>query len=389
MKKILVICSRIPYPLIGGDKIRMFNSLKLLSEKYSVDLLFINNEKTKSEYINELKKYCDNVYNFDFMKIKFIMNTLKGIFINKNPLQVNYYYFNKVKTFIEKNYSKYDTIYCNHIRTTEYIRKYNKIIRIVDFVDSIAMNYEKAEKNSSGLWKIIYKIENKRLKKYEMKISNEFDKSIIISKIDKNYIVSQGGNTSINVVNNYINIDEENERCPVEKDSLCFVGKMNYEPNINAVKYFVNNIFYNLREKKKKLKFYIVGAQPVETVKKLEKENKVIVTGFVNDPKEYVVKSELFIAPMVSGAGVQNKIIEAMAIGKCVVTTRIGAEGLENLEGNELVICNSEKEFIDKIIYLLDNPNEKNKIGKNAKYYIQNNLSKNIVKEKFFEYLER
>lgn len=386
MKKILFLCSRPPYPLIGGDRIRLFNSIKMLKKIYIVDVLFINDEITPNSTIIELRKICNEVVFFDFPKRQFYVNVFLGLLKNKNPLQINYYYFKKIQIWINENQSSYSCIYCNHIRTTEYVKNIKPHNKIVDFVDSIAMNYEKAEKNSKGIWKFIYKIDKKRVAKYEVEISKLFDKKIIISNTDKEYIVNRGGCNKIEVINNFISVSEDYVEKKI-KSNICFLGKMNYEPNVTAMKYFVSEIYGKLLIKIKKVNFYIIGAYPTDEIKQFGSIKGITVTGFVDNPKEYLLGTDLIVAPMVSGAGVQNKILEAMSLGKCIVTTAIGVEGLENLSGEEIVVCDSSEEMIEKIIMLLEDKEERERIGDSAKKYIKENLTEDLISERFLNHL--
>ena len=139
-KKLLFIFFRPPFPLIGGDKIRMFQKLKALSKIYDVDVLFLNEEKTKPNIISEIKKWAENVYAFDINKNKFRLNTLRGFLLNRKPLQVNYFYHKKVQKWVDKNITIYDAVFCSTIRTTEYVID-KPIYKIVDFVDAISLNY--------------------------------------------------------------------------------------------------------------------------------------------------------------------------------------------------------------------------------------------------------
>ena len=386
MKKLLFLCSRSPYPLVGGDKIRMFNSLKMLSEQYCVDLLFINDKPISSSTKEVLSKYCNEIYPFVVTKTSHIFKTFIGLFSNTKPLQVNYYYDKKIQNWVDRNINNYDAVYCNHIRTTEYVRNHS-IIKIVDFVDSIAMNYEKACKTSSGFWKIIYKIEKNRVKSYEKEIAREFDKRIIISDVDKSYI-EENEHFSIKVVGNFVAEILFDKNIQRRKNQICFLGKMDYEPNVSAVCYFVNKLFPQLKRLFPDLIFKVIGSQPLKKIRKLNDIEGIEVTGFVDNPYNVIHESQLFIAPMVSGAGIQNKILEAMKMGKAVITTSIGAEGLNKLTGREIIVCNSDEELINNIIDLLLNEEKSNLLGKQAKAYIEKYYSKTIITKIFLDYLE-
>jgi len=388
MKKVLVLCSRPPYPLNSGGQIRMFNNIKMLSKKYIVDLLYINNDNSRPESLLEMKKYCRNVHSFEFKKYKFIRNTLLGLFRNSKPLQVNYYYFKEMQNWIDKNSNEYNLIFCNHIRTTEYVKNLKKF-KIVDFVDSIAMNYEKALKNSGFLWKLVYLVECKRVREYEAYMNQTFDKSMITSIIDSEYI-EKTSKKQVKIINHFISkkIDfEKLANIVQEEKSICFLGKMNYEPNVNAVIYFANEILPKLKSKIQNLKFYVIGGSPTERINKLTSQG-IIVTGFVDDIDTLISKMNLFVAPMISGSGIQTKILEAMLLKKCVVTTPIGAEGLENLTGDELIITKNSTDMIERIESLLLDSEKRKSVGESAYNYIKNYLTEESVSKEFLQYIE-
>ncbi|MCH5243117.1 MAG: glycosyltransferase [Muribaculaceae bacterium] len=168
-------------------------------------------------------------------------------------------------------------------------------------------------------------------------------------------------------------------------DYITFVGKMDYEPNILAVEYFVKHIFINLLTEFPNLQFNIVGAKPSKSVYKLTKYNNVVVTGFVDSLLPYWINSKIIVAPMLTGSGIQNKILQAMAHQCCVMTTSIGAEGLDPNCG--LTICNSISEWIKTITILLNNKDTRITCGKIARKYIIDNMSKEIVEKQFSKFL--
>lgn len=385
MKRILFITSRVPYPLVGGDKIRVFNTLKMLSKEYEIDLLCMDNNPLNQESKRILSDFCKNIYFFQISKIQHYIKTLLGFLRNKKPLQVNYYYDKKIQNWLNSNIDNYHAVYCNLIRTTEYVRPFS-LPKYVDFVDSIAMNYEKAYTKSSGIWKLIYKVEKIRVKNYEKIIAKEFDKKFIISQVDRSYIDKEN-KLDIQVIGNFVPNISVDKNIQVKDYQFCFLGKMDYEPNISAVVYFVEKIFPKVKQKYPNAIFKIIGANPTKRVRELERTEGVIVTGFVENPYIFVQESMLFVAPMVSGAGVQNKILEAMSMGKCVVTTPIGAEGLDNLTGGELVVCENDTDFCDKICYLLTDKIEVENIGIKAREYINRYYSQERLTTIFLNFL--
>lgn len=192
----------------------------------------------------------------------------------------------------------------------------------------------------------------------------------------------------IHTVGNMVNVP------PVESiakhnsnDQIIFVGKMSYEPNVVAVTFFSTKIFPNLKNKFPNLHFYIIGANPDSRVKKLSEIEGIVVTGFVDSIEPYFQNSTIVVAPMLTGAGIQNKIIQAMSYGCCVATTSIGAEGLI-IEKNEIAIYNTEEDWISGVEKLLLDVNERKVLGRKARDYVKNNLSKDVIAKQFNAFIE-
>lgn len=185
--RILFISSRPIYPIIGGDQIRTEQQLDFLSRHYQVDVVFLSNSKYPDT--QSYLKFASSAKAFFRPKIYCLFGTLRFIF-NKLPLQVNYYYDRNLQQYINRISKDYEMVFCNNIRTTEFARKLCGPKKVIDFVDAISMNYDKARKYSSGLKKLIYEIDYRRCRAYEKILLNEFDACSIISEVDKKYIES-------------------------------------------------------------------------------------------------------------------------------------------------------------------------------------------------------
>ena len=381
-KKVLAIFFRPPYPPVGGDKIRMYQNLRFLSELYTVDALYINDGSSNEAVHSHIEQWCNRAIRFDLPRSGFFFNTLRGLFFNVKPLQVNYFYHRSIQHWVDKNIDTYEAVFVNTLRTAEYVKN-KRVFKIIDFIDAISMNYEKAAQHQKiGIWKLLYTIDKVRLRHYERELLEKFDRHLIISEIDREYILKDARNTDLKIVPNAVYLNRATE-LNTEVDGISFLGKMDYEPNITAVNYFVKEIFPEVRKSIGNAQFTIVGINPTKQVQKLGKIAGVHVLGFVENFEEHIRGSKLIVAPMISGAGIQNKILQAMALEKCVITTEIGAEGLPEITNEQLIITTSKDEMINQIIELYDDKSTREHIGRSAKNYIARYFDEKRIKEMF------
>lgn len=187
MKRLLFISSRPIYPIIGGDQIRTAQQLEFLCTKYKVDVIYQAEVRSKVQ-LGRCTSSVSLVKCFYSSKLVNCLRTLHSL-CNRLPLQVNYYYDKAMKQYIDSHLSEYDVVFCNNIRTTEYVRKASNIVKVVDFVDAISMNYEKAKERARGLKKLIYEIDYRRCRRYEHQVLKDFDRCATISEIDRQYIL--------------------------------------------------------------------------------------------------------------------------------------------------------------------------------------------------------
>lgn len=381
---------RPPFPINGGDKIRMIQMYNLLSNYYCIDILYLYSGKNDTKFPHKEFQFINKVHAFKISKFHSYLKTLKGFFLNDLPLQVNYYNKKSVQIWIDNNIHSYEYAFCGTIRMANYLKTHS-LIKVLDFVDAISLNYHKAyEIQKVSLWKLIYRIDKARTLAYELKMIKHFQKRIIISEIDRDYLYqNMGHHEHIEVVENYVNMNKLQEHIS-EEDYILFVGKMNTKPNEHAVISFCENVFCKLNICNENIKFCIVGACPSNKVKNLARLYKnVIVTGYVDDLETVFLKSKIVVAPMVSGAGLQNKIIQAMNIGKCVVTTSIGAEGLHNVnKKREIVVEDNFQQMKMKIELLLKDSKKRKEIGRKGRDYVHSQFNMNRIKENLWQYLE-
>ncbi|GAB6072772.1 glycosyltransferase family 4 protein [Venenivibrio stagnispumantis] len=383
-KTILFLTSRLPYPPIGGDRLKNYWLLKILSKHFKVHLVSIAEEDIPKQFYNWADEIGITYKIFRKQKRDFYFNAFKGLF-NNLPLQVNYYYFKDVQEYIDSVYKEYDLLFATLVRTSAYVINKEKP-KILDMADSIGLNYAKSkEKTKSIFWKLIYGIESKRLINYEKLCIEKFDKTLFFNQEEEKYFNNPMKTIWIpHGVNE--NLLKYNKTDETWKNSIVFFGKMNYQPNIDATLWFIENVLPKIN---KNLQFVVVGAYPPESLKKLESKYKNLkILGYVDDPYVILKSSLCIVAPMQTGGGIQNKVLESMALGTINIVSSLAAKPIGAKHGEHFFVCDKPDEIVKLINYIYQNPEKYEMIKKNAREYIRNNFTWSIYEKKLLRIIE-
>ncbi|MBA4319896.1 MAG: hypothetical protein C0412_15970, partial [Flavobacterium sp.] len=360
--KILIITPRIPYPPFRGDKLKIYNISRLLAKNNEVTVVTFIVNKNETEYVDELGKIGLKVHTVYLPKYKSFLNLVRSIF-SFNPLQVSYFYSGQMKQKIREltSENEYDVVYFHLLVTMQYFKDIlsRSTLRVADFTDSISLylsRYVKMVKNP--ILKFAYYYELFSVRFYEKK-AKQFDTLFICSDADKKSLEKRDIHNNIQILLNGINLETFSmDSIKPEKNRIIFSGNMPYFPNSDAVFFFAKEIFPLIVEKIPDCKFYIVGQNPSAKILALKSDN-IIVTGFVEDIRKEYLLSEVNVAPIRFGAGTLNKIIEAMGLGVPTVATSLSIEGFPAELKKYIKIGNSPKEFADRVVEILTNPEYK------------------------------
>jgi sugar transferase (PEP-CTERM/EpsH1 system associated) len=381
--ELLVVLSRVPYPLDKGDKLRAYHQLKLLSESHNISLFCLNEGKIHPEAKTELKKLCKRVEVVQFSKFRLLLNLVKS-FKNKLPFQVNYFLSKKAKSKFEQFCEDQipDLIYCQLVRTAEYVKKYQTIPLVLDYMDSLSSAMSRRSKTSNWFFKNVIKNEANRLSKYEDNLASVFHAQTIISKQDFE-LLPLHNKSNLQIIPN--GVDLKNFK-PIEtaKDfDFVFVGNMAYPPNVDAVCYFAEEIFPLILEKKPESNFLISGTQPTSRVIGLASKN-IKITGFVKDITNSYARAKVFVAPLRQGAGLQNKLLEAMAMELPFVSTPIAYNAL-GLAMDSNLCADNKIAFAENCIKFIDDEKLRNSTGKALRQFTENQYSWQMQSKKLNE----
>ena len=373
--KIVIITPRVPEILDKGDKLRIFYQIKYLSISNEIHLISLGSNR-KEKLNKELEKYVTSFHLIITSKKKRILNLIYYSITKKLPLQVSYYYSQNNKEKINQIITnlKPDYIYSQLIRTAEYIKDRNEQ-KIIDFMDCFSLGLKRRSKTSNILIRSIILFEYKRVKKYESKIFDFFQKHSIISEFDQKHI-NHKQNKKIIIIKNGIDTTYFKRKTnKYEKNTIIFVGNMSYKPNVIAAKFICEKILPLVEKEIKNTKVIIAGSNPSQEVKRLSKLSKnIIITGFMEDIREAYEKGTVFIAPMFIGSGLQNKLLEAMSMKIPCITTELANRSL-NATKNEIIIASNEQQFAKSCIKLFNKKEESLNMIKNGYKFVKSKFN--------------
>lgn len=380
----------------SGEGSPAFNLIKNLSKKHEIHLLFTNLDFEKREY-PDLSQYCKTInfvnINSEESQLNKILKLLKN---NINLFKKNQKFFSSIyhpemekKIKKKLNREKIDIIFTN-CPTSPYVRNIDKpkVAHVMDCGSNASIkNFWNSKKYIDKLYWILSYFQYKWI---ERSVLTNFNRCVVISKGEYKALHNSSKKLNISIIPNGI---DGNFFTPIKTKeqwpSIIFFGTMNHPPNVEAVLYFYSNIYINIKQKNPQIKFYVVGQKPAKELSPLKEDSSVIITGFVEDVRPFIAKSSVVIAPFISGTGVKNKVLEAMSMGKVVVSTLIGARGIDAINNEEIIIVDDPKEFANKIVNILSNPKLSKDIGYNARKKVLDIYSNESSTKSFESIFER
>lgn len=369
-KRFLFISTRPIVPNKDGYTVRPYNFLKLL-KKQNVYVKLVS-FCTKEEYTiidrEALKEVCDEFIPIYINRKLSYLRVIRALF-NGNSFKAEFYNTKNAKKVLSSIGDDFDYV-CGYLYLTYQFVKNYKSAKWLDLCDSISMLHGRSYENTTNwMKKIFLREEQKRVAKIE-KLSVENFKTTIISQKDKEYLEEFCQPEKIEILNNGVNIPEEFST-NYNKNEIAFLGDMAYFQNHIAVKYFIEEILPKLD---KNIIFKVIGKEPKNELYKLAKSNKnIIITGFVDDVKKELISSNFMVCPIHVSSGMQNKVLESMALGVPVIATTAVADPITKENFIERADCTED--FVKKISELLNNPEKRQLMSNNSRNYIINNFS--------------
>jgi glycosyltransferase involved in cell wall biosynthesis len=375
LAKIVFITSRFPYPLDKGDKLRVFFQLKHLSADHEIHLITISESEVTNVQLEKIKPFCTAIYTFKLPIYKrffqMIISPFKGL-----PFQVAYFYNSKIKKRIHQLVGEIqpDIIHCHLIRTTEYVKEIKDVRKALDFMDAFGKGMERREKMERNPFKrCMFRYEKTKLYKYEEQIFDYMDRFCIISQQDKE-LINGIRKDEILTIPNGVDFEMFYPRKEQKIYDLVFMGNLGYPPNVHAIHFLVKEILPEIKKEYSNIRLLLAGSGAGTQIRNLQSDN-VHLIGHFDNISDSIAMSKIMIAPMRISIGLQNKVIQAMAMGVPCVVSKITNNAIKAKHGKEIIEAVTAKEFANEIIGLLLNEKKANEIGEEGYRFVHENFS--------------
>ena len=352
--KLLYLTSRVPYPLDKGDKVRAYHQIEELSKYHEVCLFSLNDQDLHPQALQALEKICARVVIINLNKIELFFNLLRTFFGGK-PMQVGYFRNRRTQAAFSKVVSEFgpDMVFCQLIRTAEYARSID-LPKTLDYMDVFSKGIERRISKVNFLQRPFFRMEYRRLLRYEREIFSAFNNLTIISNQDRD-LIPHPSKARIKVIPNGVDLSYFHPLAdkPDKEFEVLFNGNMSYPPNVESAVFLVEQIMPQVWKKYPKARVLISGTNPVARIRELASE-RIFVSGWVEDVRTNFSRSRMLVAPMQLSIGLQNKLIEAMAMKIPCVTSTLANNALAAKDGVEVLVADTPEQYASRIFALME-----------------------------------
>lgn len=386
--KILQLFNRFPWPLKDGGAIANYNeSYGYLNAGVNLCMAALNTSK----HFVSLEDLPDTLKNKAEIHLSYIDNRIKPKDAFLNLFTDSSYH---VDRFISEDFEKliidicakntFDVVVFESVFVAPYlpiIRKYSNAICVLRQHNIEYKIWENLADNCKNILKRTYlRLLATRLKKYELSVLNNFDGITVFTQTDLDMLRTDACKIPVGIFPFGIDTDalvvnQEN----LEMPSVFHLGSMDWLPNQEAMTWFIQEVWYDVSLKYPDLHFYLAGRNIPIDFFDYNNQNNIRVLGEVENAHELMNNKAIMIVPLFSGSGIRVKILEGMALGKCIVSTHLGAQGIDATPGEEILFANSAEEFKAQIQFLMEHPNEIIRIGNKAKELVRTKYNNSLL----------
>jgi sugar transferase (PEP-CTERM/EpsH1 system associated) len=357
---LLFLCHRFPFPPDKGDKIRSFHLLRHLADHYRIYLGAFVDDERDWRHAASVQSWCEESHLLRLSPRRAKARSL-GALLDGRPLTLPYYSMPEMRRWTaqvaEREGISRVLVFSSSMAQYAVGGRLDRARRVIDFVDVDSEKWRQYADHQASPLAWVYRREARKLLRYERRIAAEFDASFFVSEIEAQLFRTLAPEAADRVYSFSNGVDvgyfapDPALRSPYARGerALVFTGAMDYWPNVDAVEWFTGQVFQPLHADDHSLRFYIVGRNPSDGVKRLGERPGVVVTGGVDDVRPYVLHAAAAVAPLRVARGIQNKVLEAMAMGRPVVASGAALEGISARPDEDVILADGAEDFLRQI----------------------------------------
>jgi sugar transferase (PEP-CTERM/EpsH1 system associated) len=375
--RILFLAHRIPYPPYTGDKVRAFHIARYLARRHDLTLAFLLDDPADAEGIGVLQREIGQLEFASLWKPWGMVKGLAGLTAGQT-VTLSYFASPRLRGRIagRLHERQFDLIYVSSSAMAQYVEGETAVPVVMDFVDMDSDKWAQYGQRTRPPLAWVYRSEGRRLQRYEARVARWARLCVLVTGAEEALLKSFAPWANTAVVPNgvdlhYFTVNGQRAKEPI----LIFTGAMDYRPNIDAVTFFCADIFPLVQRELPDARFFIVGLNPAASVLRLAKRPGVVVTGAVPDVRVFCGRASVCVAPLRIARGIQNKVLQAMAMGLPVVATSQACQGIAARGGHDLLVADDPATFAGRVVDLLKDPGARASLGRRARAFVESHHS--------------
>ena len=366
---ILYVCHRFPFPPKRGGKIRPFNMIRHLQQNHRVTVCSLARSAAEAEEGRGIAPHCAH---FEMAQVSNPVQALRMVarLPLATPSSMGFFWSPELKQKIDALLARenFDLIFVHCSSVAQYVEDVQGISKILDFGDMDSQKWLEYVHYKPFPLSLGYALEGRKMERAEKRLARKFDLCTATTRAEwqtlEDFQTGAATDWFPNGVDaGFFKPDGEG----YDADTLSFIGRMDYYPNQEAMFRFCAEVWPRLREQRPQMKLLIVGADPIPAVQKLGELPGITVTGSVPDVRPYVLRSAAMVAPLKIARGTQNKILEAMAMGVPVISSRTAAGGVDAVAGEHLLVADTADEYVAAILRICDDAGERARLAEQGR----------------------
>jgi len=358
--KILFLCHRMPYPPKRGGKIRPFNMIRHLGRSHEVTVATLARTAQEQADGEELRRYCDELHVGRLSG--FGAWARFGLFgFTGRPATFGYFYSPTLYRTVRRLLATrgFDAIFVHCSSMGPYVAGHRGCRKVMDFGDADSEKWLEYSRTSPAPLSWAFRLEGNRVRAAERRLGTQFDAGLVNAPRERDVLTGYV-RTPISVIPNGVDLEYfQPGRSSSQRyvpNRIVFTGNMSYRPNVDAVAHFAANILPKIRLEISDVQLFVVGMEPTAAVRRLADGDRVVVTGRVEDVRPYFDSAAVAVAPLRVARGLQNKVLEAMAMRVPVVASPAAFAGITAMAGRDLLVAANPKDFSRAVVTLLRDP---------------------------------